>query len=167
MLEQWAKQPVYTVNDVIKGTEFIPQRLIGVGGGSPGLVKAVGAAMGLKTDIPLGAMVANAIGAAVARPTLSAGLRADTTEGFYIIPESGRREKLPKRFNKAAAEELLSAWLKKQTDGWLLPDHETELVSYEHFVTVHGYYDTGDIYSLRMQLKPGILHKVQGREVDF
>lgn len=167
MLEQWAKQPVYTVNDVIKGTEFVPQRLIGVGGGSPGLVKAVGVAMQLEADIPLGAMVANAIGAAVARPTLSAGLRADTTEGFYIIPESGRREKLPKRFSKAAAEELLSAWLRKQTEDWLLPDHETELVSYEHFVTVHGYYDTGDIYSLRMQLKPGILHKVQGREVDF
>ena len=112
-------------------------------------------------------MVANAVGAAVARPTLSAGLRADTTDGYYIIPESGRREKLPRGFSKAKAQELLTSWLRQQTAAWQLPDQETELISYEHFNTVHGYYDTGDIYSLRMQLKPGIIYKVQGKEVDF
>lgn len=167
MLTEWAKQPVYTVDDVIKGTEFVPAQLIGVGGGAPGLIKALGEVMQLPVDIPLGAMVANAVGAAVARPTLSAGLRADTTDNYYIIPESGRRERLPRRFNKAVAEEILGQWLREQTVQWLLPDQETELISYEHFYTVHGYYDTGDIYSLRMQLKPGILHKVQGKEVDF
>ena len=167
MLEEWAKQPVYTVDDVIKGTEFVPAQLIGVGGGAPGLIKALGELMQLPVDIPLGAMVANAVGAAVARPTLSAGLRADTTDNYYIIPESGRRERLPRRFNKAVAEELLTSWLREQTAAWQLPDQKTELISYEHFNTVHGYYDTGDIYSLRMQLKPGILHKVEGKEVDF
>ena len=167
MLTEWAKQPVYTVDDVIKGTEFMPAQLIGVGGGAPGLIKALGEVMHLPVDIPLGAMVANAVGAAVARPTLSAGLRADTTDNYYIIPESGRRERLPRRFNKAVAEELLTSWLREQTAAWQLPDQETELISYEHFNTVHGYYDTGDIYSLRMQLKPGILHKVVGKEVDF
>ena len=167
MLTEWAKQPVYTVDDVIKGTEFVPAQLIGVGGGAPGLIKALGEVMHLPVDIPLGAMVANAVGAAVARPTLSAGLRADTTDNYYIIPESGRRERLPHRFNKAVAKELLTSWLREQTATWQLPDQETELISYEHFNTVHGYYDTGDIYSLRMQLKPGILHKVVGKEVDF
>lgn len=167
MLTEWAKQPVYTVDDVIKGTEFVPAQLIGVGGGAPGLIQALGEVMHLPVDIPLGAMVANAVGAAVARPTLSAGLRADTTDNYYIIPESGRRERPPHRFNKAVAEELLTSWLREQTATWQLPDQETELISYEHFNTVHGYYDTGDIYSLRMQLKPGILHKVVGKEVDF
>lgn len=167
MLDEWAKQPVYTVDDVIRGTEFVPAQLIGVGGGAPGLIRALGEAMELPVEIPAGAMVANAIGAAVARPTLSAGLRADTTEGFYIIPESGRRERLPKRFTQRVAEELLSSWLCEQTADWQLPDAETELVSCEHFRTVHGYYDTGDIYNLRMQLRPGILYKVQGREVSF
>ena len=167
MLEEWAKQPVYTVDDVIRGTEFVPEQLIGVGGGSLGLIKALGEDMELPVDIPKGAVVANAIGAAVARPTLSAGLRADTTDGFYIIPESGKRERLPRGFNEQKAENILSDWLREQTADWQLPDQETELISCEHFRTVHSYYDTGDIYSLRMQLKPGILHKVQGKEVDF
>ncbi len=167
MLDEWAKQPVYTVDDVIRGTEFVPEQLIGVGGGSLGLIKALGRVMELPVDIPKGAVVANAIGAAVARPTLSAGLRADTTDGFYIIPESGKRERLPRGFNEQKAEAILSDWLSEQTADWQLPDQETELISCEHFRTVHSYYDTGDIYNLRMQLKPGILHKVQGREVDF
>ena len=167
MLDEWAKQPVYTVDDVIRGTEFVPEQLIGVGGGSLGLIKALGEDMALPVDIPKGAVVANAIGAAVARPTLSAGLRADTTDGFYIIPESGTRERLPRGFNEQKAENILSDWLREQTADWQLPDQETELISCEHFRTVHSYYDTGDIYSLRMQLKPGILHKVQGKEVDF
>lgn len=167
MLAEWAKQPVYTVDDVIRGTEFVPQQLIGVGGGAPDLVKALGEAMHLPVDIPLGAMVANAVGAAVARPTLSAGLRADTTEGYYIIPESGSRKRLPQPFNKAVAMELLASWLREQTASWQLPDDRVELINYEHFHTVHGYYEAGDIYSLRMQLAPGILHKVKGREVRF
>lgn len=167
MLAEWAKQPVYTVDDVIKGTEFIPEQLIGVGGGSLGIIKAVGEAMKLPVNIPKGAVVANAIGAAVARPTLSAGLRADTTEGHYLIPESGKKERIPSGFGKQSAMEILSAWLREQTKHWQLPDQETELISYEHFNTVHSYWDSGDIFNLRMQLKPGILHKVNGKEVSF
>lgn len=167
MLAAWAKQPVYTVDDVIRGTEFIPEQLIGVGGGAMGLVRAVGEAMRLLVKIPAGAMVANAIGAALARPTLSAGLRADTTDGFYIIPESGRRQQLPRGFNKKKAEAILEQWLHEQAEKWQLPGQETELISSEHFRTIHGYYDTGDIYNLRMQLKPGILHKICGREVEL
>ena len=167
MLVEWAKQPVYTVDDVIRGTEFEPAQLIGVGGGSLGLVKAVGEAMALPVEIPQGAMVANAIGAALARPTLSAGLRADTTDGYYIIPESGRRERLPSGFGQRVAEKLLADWLHKQAADWQLPGQEVELISCEHFRTIHSYYDTGDIFNLRMQLKPGILHKIVGREVEL
>lgn len=167
MLEEWAKQPVYTVDDVIKGTEFIPEQLIGVGGGSLGLVQAVGKDMNLPVDIPRGAMVANAIGAAVARPTLSAGLRADTTDGFYVIPESGLRQPLPRGFNQHKAQEILAAWLAAQAAKWHMDGQEMELISSEHFRTIHGYYDMGDIYNIRMQLKPGILHKVEGREVQL
>lgn len=165
MLQEWSRQPVYKVNDIIKGTDFIPQQLVGVGGGAPGLVRAVSEQMGIPYNIPQGAMVANAIGAAVAKPTLSAGLRADTTDGYYIIPESGRKNALPKNFNKNAAKDILSSWLKEQAKQCGIAADEVELIAYEHFKTIHGYYDTGDIYSMRMQLKPGILHKVHGREV--
>lgn len=169
MLHEWSIQPVYTVNDVIKGTEFEPELLVGVGGGAPGLIMAVGERMGLglPVEIPAGATVANAVGAALARPTLAASLRADTTEGYYLIPESGRRERLPSGFSMKMAQELLAAWLHEQAKAWQLPGQEAEVISKEFFRTIHGYYDSGEIISLRMQLKPGILQTVTGREVAF
>ena len=118
MLHEWSIQPVYTVSDVLSGSDFVPQQLVGVGGGAPGLIHALGRRMGLPVVIPPGGMVANAIGAALARPTVAASLRADTTEGYYLIPESGKRERLPKRFNMQAAEEILSAWLHEKAGGW-------------------------------------------------
>lgn len=118
MMHEWSIQPVYTVSDVLTGSDFTPQQLVGVGGGAPGLIHALGKRMNLPVVIPPGGMVANAIGAALARPTVAASLRADTTEGYYLIPESGKRERLPKRFNMQAAEEILSAWLhEKQAAG--------------------------------------------------
>ena len=167
MLHEWSIQPVYTVSDVLSGSDFIPQQLVGVGGGAPGLLHALGRRMGLPVVIPPGGLVANAIGAALARPTVAASLRADTTEGYYLIPESGKRERLPKRFNMQAAEEILSAWLHEKAGGWQKESSETEVISREYFRTVHGYYDTGEIIYLRMQLKPGILYKITGREVAF
>ncbi len=167
MLHEWSIQPVYTVNDVIKGTEFEPELLVGVGGGAAGLIMALGERMGLPVEIPAGATVANAVGAALARPTLAASLRADTTEGYYLIPESGQRERLPSGFSMKMAEELLAAWLHEQAKAWQLPGQEAEVISKEFFRTIHGYYDSGEIISLRMQLKPGILQTVIGREVAF
>lgn len=167
MMHEWSIQPVYTVSDVLTGSDFTPQQLVGVGGGAPGLIHALGQRMNLPVVIPPGGMVANAIGAALARPTVAASLRADTTEGYYLIPESGKRERLPKRFNMQEAEEILSAWLHEKAGGWQLESNETEVISREYFRTVHGYYDTGEIIYLRMQLKPGILYKITGREVAF
>ena len=155
------------MNDIVHEHIFQPKLLIGVGGGSLGLVKAVGEAMGLAVRIPKGAVVANAIGAAVARPTLSAGFRTDTSDGTYIIPECGKKTRLPSGFDKNAAVKILRDYLLDVTKDWQLPDRETEIISYEHFYTIHDYYESGDIINLRMQLKPGILSKVEGREVSF
>ncbi|MCQ2362153.1 MAG: hypothetical protein MJ048_03855 [Acidaminococcaceae bacterium] len=161
MLEEWAVQPVYTVEDVLKGTEFQPKLLVGVGGGANGLINALGEEMGLQVQIPKGAMVANAIGAALSRPTLSAGLRADTTEGFYLIAEEGQKRELPGGFGMKKAESILSEYLRNATAKWNLPDQEVEIISKEFFNTIHGYYDSGEIINLRMQLKPGVLNKLK------
>lgn len=167
MLEEWAQQPVYTVDDVLKGSDFVPEQLIGVGGGAPGLIKALGEAMELPVTIPLGAMVANAIGAAVARPTLAVSLRADTGQGYYLIPEGGIREPIRGYFDQGVAEGLLSAYLLKASEAWRLPEQTTELISSEHFSVVKNYYESADLYNLRMQLEPGIICKVVGREVNI
>ncbi|MDD4320475.1 MAG: hydantoinase/oxoprolinase family protein [Acidaminococcaceae bacterium] len=167
MVYQWGIQPVYTVNDIIAGNLFKPELLIGVGGAAPGLVKALGDYMHLPVEIPVGAMVANAIGAALAKPTLTATLRADTTENYYIIPEAGIKAKLPHYFNKQVAQELLTAWLQAAANKWQIIAPVAEIVAYEEFATIHDYISSGKIIYLKMQLQPGVLSHVIGREVAF
>ena len=147
--------------------EFANIKVIGVGGGAPGLIPVLAMKMGLPVEIPVGAMVANAVGAAVSRPTLTATLRVDTTEGYYIIPEAGIREKIQRGFSRTTAEEILSDWLLEQADKWQMEARNVEVMAYEEFPTIHNYYTTGKIIYLKMQLKPGILHTVTGREVAF
>ena len=167
MLKQWSVQPVYTVDDIITGSLFKPELLIGVGGAAPGLIKLLGERMHLPVEIPEGAMVANAIGAALAKQTLVATLRADTTEDYYIIPEAGIKAKLPGGFNQYKAQELLTAWLQKEAAKWQIIAQDTEIVAYEEFATIHDYYSSGKIIYLKMQLAPGILYRVAGREVSL
>ncbi len=167
MLYQWSIQPVYTVNDVLKGTEFKPEALIGVGGGAQGLINFLGQRMHLPVHVPQGAMVANAIGAALARPTLRASLRADTTEGYYLIPESGHREKLPAEFDRHQAHTLLEQWLYTESNRLGLPHQECEVVAEEFFHTIHDTYETGEIIYVEMQLKPGIFYEVKGEGVAY
>ncbi|MEG0797855.1 MAG: hydantoinase/oxoprolinase family protein [Acidaminococcaceae bacterium] len=167
MLKDWRVQPVYTVNDIMNGTPFEPQLLIGVGGGAPGLVTQLGQELQLPVQIPSGAMVANAVGAALARPTLTGTLRADTTEGFYSIPEAGLRKRLPATLQREQAEAILKSWLLTAAQRWQMPTQDVETLSYEEFFTLHDSYTTGKIITLKMQLQPGILHKITGREVAF
>lgn len=164
MLYQWSIQPVYTVNDVLKGTAFHPQALIGVGGGAPGLINLLGERLHLPVYVPRGAMVANAVGAALARPTLRASLRADTTEGYYLIPESGHRQNLPQGFDRQSAHELLEQWLNKECDRLCLPHQHCEVIAEENFHTIHASRETGEIIYVEMQMEPGIFCRVQGEE---
>ena len=158
---------MYTVNDVLKGTAFKPEAIIGVGGGAQGLVHYLGKRMCLPVHVPQGAMVANAIGAALARPTLRASLRADTTEGYYLIPESGQRKKLPAGFDQHLARVLLEQWLLSESDRLGLPHQECEVVAEEFFHTIHDTYETGEIIYVEMQLKPGIFYEVRGEGVAY
>lgn len=167
MIDEWNLEPVYTVGDVINKSRFKPQLLIGVGGGAPGLVKALGEQMNLPISIPTGGMVANALGAALARPTLVATLRADTTEGYYTIPKGGIKGVIRGAFNRKMAEELLGTWILEQVSNWHLENLELETLNYEEFPVIHDYYTTGKIIYVKMQLKAGILARVHGQEVAF
>lgn len=167
MLQEWSMQPVYTVDDIVQGSGFVPQRLIGVGGGAPGLIAALGEKMHLPVEIPQGAMVANAIGAALAKPTLTATLRCDTTEGYYLIPEAHIKEKISKSFGRRQAEEVLREYLLAAAGQWQMEANKTEIIAYEEFPTIHNYVTSGKIIYAKMQLQPGILFPVVAREVAF
>ena len=167
MIQEWEVKPVYTVNDMISGTSFRPEILVGVGGGATGLVQRLALKMNLPVSVPPGAMVANAVGAALARPTLIGTLRADSQEGYYIIPEGGIREDLSCQATRSELEDILRSWLLSEAQRWHLPVAGVEVIACEEFTTIQNYYSIGKIVYLKMQLAPGIIYGVQGQEVSF
>lgn len=168
MLEEQAAQPVYTVNDIINTRKLKPEKIIGVGGAAVGIVPWVAKGMGIDYSLPTGGMVANAVGAALARPTLDITLRADTVQGYYTIPELGIQEKLPqRRFSGDDARRLCSEYLAGEAKRLAIQFSEVESMYEEEFNVVRGFNTTGKIYTCRMQLKPGVLMSVSGKEVSM
>ena len=166
MIAEEAAAPVYKVEDIISSVSFKPHLLVGVGGAAEGLAPWV--ARLLKTDcfVPPGAMAANAIGAAVARPTTEITLRADTVQRYYTVPELGlRRELKEKNLSLAAAWEKAAAYLQERAmrDG-ITAGGTTEKIYEEEFNVVRGFSTTGKILTCKLQLKPGVLTAVTGGE---
>jgi N-methylhydantoinase A/oxoprolinase/acetone carboxylase beta subunit len=158
LLAEQKAEPLYNVEEIVHKTAFIPEKMIGVGGASAGLVPLVAKKLGLTYQLPSNGMVANAFGAAVARPTLDITLRADTAEGYYIIAELGIKNKLPSsRFSLEDAYQLAEQHLAELARKSGVPLSETQIIQSEEFNMVRGFSTVGKIITCRVQIKPGVL----------
>ena len=158
MFTQQADQPVYRVEDMMKGTSLIAQQIIGVGGSAVGLIPLVGKRLGLPYKLPKQGMVANAIGAALARSTVDISLRADTGAGYYTVVELGIKDKLPKgKFTLNDAYELAAKHLEELAAIRGVSLGVIEVIHSEEFNVIEGFSTVGKILSCRLQIKPGVL----------
>lgn len=165
MITERAAEPVYRVDDIINSTPLEPEVVIGVGGAASGLAPLVAARMGIPCNVPKAAMVANAIGAAVARPTVAVTLRADTEQGYYAVAELGARHKLShRRFDLADARQEAARQLVERASQVGVAVDATETVYEEEFNLVRGFSTTGKIITCQLQIKPGVLMTVAGGE---
>lgn len=160
MFTQWEQEPAYRVWEVLQKRKERPSTVVGVGGGAAGFISQIAARLGAYPVIPPYAPVANAIGAAVALPTLQVTLRADTEQGFYIVEEEGYQGKLDDtNFSDKNALNLAKKWLKKRADrfGLNVKIDEAEVLRREVFNMVRSWVTTGKIYDIHVQTPRGIL----------
>lgn len=167
MIKELSLQPVYEVNDIFNSKKFKPKVLIGVGGGAYGLIKELGKAMEIDTIIPTGAIVANAIGAAVAKVTTEASLRVDTTEGYYTIDNGNIKKSCSNNFGLKEAKKILSEFLLVKASELKIASPKLEVNALEEFFTIHDNVSNGKIINLRMQVKHDILTSVICKEAVF
>lgn len=167
MLSEYEKRPVYTVDDLVNAQPFAPDCLIGVGGAAEGLTTLVGDQFGWPVSIPQAAVVANAVGAAVARPTKCITLRADTSRNEILLVEAGVRQKIENGFSLNKAKKMVASWLLNETASWRDADQEVEVIWEEQFSLVRGFSTTGKIINLSMQIKPGVLSAVAVEEREI
>lgn len=161
MIKEYALQPTYKVEDVVAQKTFVPELIIGVGGAAQGIVPTLEQKLKLPVQVPKSALVANAVGAAVARPTLVADLRADTVVGTCSIVQQGTTIKISSKFSLADAQVLLEDWLKEQAKINDIEFLGVQVVNQEEFPIVKGGYRLGKIIGMTMQLEPGILTRVK------
>lgn len=163
MFIKWEQEPAYRVWEVLQKKKVRPNTVVGVGGAASGFLPQIAASLDCYPVIPPYARVANAIGAAVARPTLQVSLRADTEQGTYSIQEEGYQGKIEDRpFNDDKALELATKWLWKRAEKYGMKDDlgEVEVIRKEVFNMVRDWSTKGKLIDVSVQTRRGILHYI-------
>jgi len=165
MFLAWEQEPAYRVWEIVQKEEIRPQNVVGVGGGSLGLIPLAAERLNAKGIIPENSTVANAIGAAVARPTLTLTFRADTERGFYTVAEDGHSGEIKGQgFNLPDAESMAKTLAVQRAVQMGIGEYasEAEIIHSEVFNMVRGWSTVGRILDVEMQIPAGIIPEWTG-----
>ncbi len=160
MFQEWEQEPAYRIWEIMKKEKLQAQNVVGVGGAAPPLVPLVAKKLGAKAVVPEYAPVANAIGAAVARPTMTLNLRIDTERGEYTVAEEELTAKINgKNMNLEQAEQLAWKLIAERANRMGIGDYATEAeIAYsEIFNMVRGWSTVGKLVDIRAEISAGIL----------
>jgi N-methylhydantoinase A/oxoprolinase/acetone carboxylase beta subunit len=163
MFEKWEQEPAYRVWEVLQKKKVRPNTVVGVGGAASGFMTMIAATLDCYPVIPPYARVANAIGAAVARPTLQVSLRADTEQNIYTLLEEGYQGPIEEKpFTEDKALQLAVKWLHKRAEKYGLEEDigEVEVTRREVFNMVRDWVTSGKLIDVSVQTKRGILHYI-------
>ena len=160
MFREWEQEPAYRIWEIMKRETLSAQNVVGVGGGAPPLVPLVAARLGAAAVVPEYAPVANAIGAAVARPTLTLSLHIDTERGDYSVAEDGTTGKVTdKKMMPEDAEKLARKLLAERAGRMGIGEYaaEAEVTYSEVFNMIRGWSTVGRLMDVRMEIAAGLL----------
>jgi N-methylhydantoinase A/oxoprolinase/acetone carboxylase beta subunit len=173
MFFEWEQEPAYRIWEVLQKKKERPENVVGIGGGAKGLIAGVAEKLNAKPVIPEHSEVGNAIGAAVARPTLTLNLRIDTEQKVYSVAEEGDILSLIStdigNFNRMRSEEaeaLAAKLLGDRAKKFGISEYadEAEIVGSEVFNVVQGWSTVGRIFDVSMQIPAGLIAEWNRRE---
>ncbi|WP_027369705.1 hydantoinase/oxoprolinase family protein [Desulfovermiculus halophilus] len=159
MLAEINERPVYTVHEFLEYRQIVPKRIYLMGGPAQVMAPFVSQAFGLPVVVPDNYAVANALGAALARPTMQAELFADTEKRTMNIPVLGINERVGDQYALTQARDdvvrHLCTYLTNHLD-WRVPQSEVEVVEESAMNMVKDVYHVGQDLRVKCQIKPGI-----------
>jgi len=160
MFREWEQEPAYRIWEILKREKLSAQSVVGVGGGAPPLVPLVAARLGAAAIVPPYAAVANAIGAAVARPTLTLNLHIDTEKGEFSVAEEGQTGRVTdQKMTPDDAERLARRLLGERAALLGIGEYagEAEVTYSEVFNMIRGWSTVGRLMDVRMEIPAGLL----------
>lgn len=144
-------QTVYTINELLTDYNLDLNHLVGIGGPAEALIPELAKHLDLRYTVPKEAKTANAIGAAAARRTKECTLYADTSQGYYHIPQFQEEREISSDFDLSRAKETAC----KQLIDAGYTKSEIEIINTESFNLVRGFRTIGQILEVTAQVKPG------------
>ncbi len=165
MLERINERPVYTVHEFLESRRIEPKKIYVMGGPARLMAPYLSRAFGLPVVVPDNSGVANALGAALARPTLQAELFADTHRRNLTVPVLGRQERVSKEYTlKQAKLDLVEDLCRHVQEHyhWCVEGSEVEVVEESAMNMVRGMHTVGQDIRVKCQIKPGITPDYEG-----
>jgi N-methylhydantoinase A/oxoprolinase/acetone carboxylase beta subunit len=161
-LKKINSRPVYTIRELLDDRTVKPRSIGVIGGPAKALSGYLEAEFGMPVEYPHNFEIANAIGAALARPTVEINLLADTDREILSIPETGVYERIDKRYDLKEAKEraLNEVKLAGQSMGISSVVSESEITEASSFNMVKGYRADKNI-RVKAQIKPGLVAKLE------
>lgn len=165
MFRLWENEPAYKVWEVIHSRKFHLHRVIGIGAAAPAIVPMLAKRMGVDHFLHKYSPVANALGAALARPTLAVEVHIDTGRETYTASPGGISGIVNKRnYQLKDAENLARTCLTQLSNERGLTEYAEDARIYleEQFNIVRGWDREGKLFDIGIQIAPGFIHGFKG-----
>ncbi|NLM17989.1 MAG: hydantoinase/oxoprolinase family protein [Candidatus Riflebacteria bacterium] len=154
---------LYTVKEVLEGRQIKPSKIIIVGGPANLMAPYLEKELGWKASCPKHFEIANAIGAALAKPTVEMNLIADTGRKILSVPEAGVYEPINANFNLSDARKTIVNLLEKAAKDMGDSNFEAEITEESSFNMIDGF-RSGQNIRIKAQLRPGLIANLNGGE---
>ena len=153
------EKPVYTIMEMLTSQKAKIKEIVLIGGPAKAFSKPLAEAYGLPVLVPENHAVGSAIGAAMARATMSAELFADTAKGVMIIPNLGVSRNIGQDYSLEQAESdikqfLLDYMLEIGVEYDL--NQLIEITEKDSFAMIEGANRNGRSIRIKCQIKPGV-----------
>ncbi len=165
MFRLWEDEPAYKVWEVVNRKGFVLHQVIGIGAAAPAIVPMLAERLGVDHFLHRYSPVANALGAAVARPTLAVQVHADTQNMVYTVSPGGFSGALEKRdYQLGDVRRLAARFLGEigRERGLSAYVDEAEVYLEEQFNVIRGWQPAGKLFDVGIQIAPGFIHGYEG-----
>lgn len=164
LLEGINSHPVYTIKELLYGKKVEPELINIIGGPAKILAPILEERLGLPCNYPDNYLVANAVGSALARPTMEITMHVDTSKKTLTVPELELYEKVSSKFTLDMAKEKALDLIKENAKsiGGSSDNIDAEITEESSFNMVRGFHTSGKDIRVKAQIKPGLIQELRG-----
>ncbi len=167
MFKTWEQEPAYKIWEIIHQRKVRAEGVVGIGAAAGAFVPLLAEELGCQSLIHPYSPVANALGAAVSRPTLSLHVHADTRQRAYYLSVDGLtggcNANLQLEDVKGLARKYLREIAIKRGIGQYAD--QSEIYLEEQFNMVRGWSTMGKLFDVGIQIAPGVIDDYEGVQV--